>query len=174
MTIELLLIIGLIVLMGLILGFMYIKDKEVNTKLERLSSLIDPLQKSVFDFKNALNAIKIQVSQTNTKQDINIIQTTLENKIEQMIEEIEKNLTSSIVYNKDTIDSFMSSTNENIRLFKEKTKDFGRINDVVTSSGREDEIITLHKEGKNENEIAKILRLGIGEVELILKLAGVL
>jgi prophage DNA circulation protein len=174
MSIELIAIFGLVVLMGILLVFMNLKDKEVNAKLNVFEKSIEALNKNVFELKNTLSATKIQLSQASSQANkiSKDTELNLEKSIDAKLKEVDGKLEEVISETKSLTSQFMGDVTENVRLFKEKTKEINNITNAVTSSGSEKEIVSLFQQGKTTSEIARNLRIGIGEVELTLKLAG--
>jgi predicted nucleic acid-binding Zn-ribbon protein len=136
----------LVTVIGLIIGFLYIKDKEMSQTIAILENSIDELQNSdnsafmdskyrdleskIYEVGESL--IKVVRTLKAMDQDYKDIKT----KVDSMEEKLKLTLLSS-------------STNLN-----------------------EQEIMDLYNEGKTLQEIAKQKRVPLGEVELIVKLAN--
>jgi predicted nucleic acid-binding Zn-ribbon protein len=136
----------LVTVIGLIIGFLYIKDKEMSQTIAILENSIDELQNSdnsafmdskyrdleskIYEVGESL--IKVVRTLKAMDQDHKDIKT----KVDSMEEKLKLTLLSS-------------STNLN-----------------------EQEIMDLYNEGKTLQEIAKQKRVPLGEVELIVKLAN--
>jgi len=143
-------LIVIVVVLGLIIAFLYVKDKQLIQDL-------NILQEAIIELRN---------NQTTT-ENINITDESykeLDSKIYELGESLIK-----IVRNIKNLDIEQKELKDRINNIEEQLK----LSMLSSSSNsNEAEIISLYKEGKSIEEIAKEKRVPHGEVELIIKLAN--
>jgi predicted nucleic acid-binding Zn-ribbon protein len=136
----------LVTVIGLIIGFLYIKDKEMSQTIAILENSIDELQ-------NSDNSAFIDSKYRD-----------LESKIYEVGESLIKVVRTLKAMDQDhkDIKTKVDSMEEKLKLT------------LLSSSTNlnEQEIMDLYNEGKTLQEIAKQKRVPLGEVELIVKLAN--
>jgi len=141
----------LVIVLGLIIAFLYIRDKETSQILQILKGDILELKE-----KNS--------STLNNSSKDNPSYKELDNKIYEIGESLIK-----IVRNLKNIDSKQKLHEEKLSQIEEQLKLF---NLTSSSNSNENKIISLFKDGKTIEEIASEERIPVGEVELIVKLAN--
>jgi predicted nucleic acid-binding Zn-ribbon protein len=136
----------LVTVIGLIIGFLYIKDKEMSQTIAILENSIDELQ-------NSDNSAFIDSKYRD-----------LESKIYEVGESLIK-----VVRTLKAMDQDYKDIKFKVDSMEEKLK-----LTLLSSSANlnEQEIMDLYNEGKTLQEIAKQKRVPLGEVELIVKLAN--
>jgi predicted nucleic acid-binding Zn-ribbon protein len=136
----------LVTVIGLIIGFLYIKDKEMSQTIAILENSIDELQ-------NSDNSAFIDSKYRD-----------LESKIYEVGESLIK-----VVRTLKAMDQDYKDIKTKVDSMEEKLK-----LTLLSSSTNlnEQEIMDLYNEGKTLQEIAKQKRVPLGEVELIVKLAN--
>ncbi len=139
----------IVVVLGLVIAFLYIRDREM-TKL-------------VLSLKNEIFNLKKNTTQEDSSENSSQYK-ELDNKIYEVGESLIK-----IVRNLKNIDAKQSIHEEKIKKIEEKLKHF---NISSSSNTNENKIISLYKDGKSIEEIANEMRVPTGEVELIVKLAN--
>jgi len=141
----------LVIVLGLIIGFLYIRDKETSQILQMLKGEILELKE-----KNSITSDNSSKDTSSYKE--------LDNKIYEIGESLIK-----IVRNLKNIDSKQKLHEEKLSQIEEQLKLF---NLTSSSNSNENKIISLFKDGKTIEEIASEERIPVGEVELIVKLAN--
>ncbi len=139
----------IVVVLGLVIAFLYIRDREM-TKL-------------VLSLKNEIFNLKKNTTQEDSSENSSQYK-ELDNKIYEVGESLIK-----IVRNLKNIDAKQSIHEEKIKKIEEQLKHF---NISSSSNTNENKIISLYKDGKSIEEIANEMRVPTGEVELIVKLAN--
>lgn len=166
MSIETLAFIALAALVGVIFLMVYIRDVEVNKKLLIYEKSIEELNYQNHVLNKTLNELKEQ-EQTDPA--------LLEKKIlEQAKQEIQNNLLPVVASLKDVekiMQHFRDEQSARIDRIESRTKEMSFAS-ATPSSSNEKMIVSQYAKGKSEAEIAKDLRIGIGEVDLVLKLAN--
>jgi len=154
------------IVMLLIIAFLYYRDKSIFAKMEAYEMAIDDLHSRVHKLEaGGLNA---DTSIKNYKEIFEKIEDNLENRLNEIGEPLLR-----------TIRAVKSIEN---RLNKLETKIDNKINELhqtsktqqsITDTNRyEERVISLYKEGKSIEEISKLTRVGVGEIELMIKLAN--
>ncbi len=144
--------------------YMYIKDSEVNRKFYLYEKAIEDLNKKIYTLeKNSKN--------TKKKIDIDEIREYIDEKIEENIEKITSFVVESHNKTENSIKEIMNSLTEKMNTVDEKIKKYSTLPDTYQSNDKR--VVSLYNKGLTVSEIAKNLRMGIGEVELVLKIAGI-
>ncbi len=166
MSIETLAFIALAALVGVIFLMVYIRDVEVNKKLLIYEKSIEELNYQNHVLNKTLNELKEQEQADPA---------LLEKKIlEQAKQEIQNNLLPVVASLKDVekiMQHFRDEQSARIDRIESRTKEMSFAS-ATPSSSNEKMIVSQYAKGKSEAEIAKDLRIGIGEVDLVLKLAN--
>jgi uncharacterized protein YoxC len=167
MTLELMAIIGLAVLVVIIFLMGNLKDAEIAKKLSRYERIIEDLSRQNHKIKRELE------KQASQKSSMEI---ELEEKINKSIkEQVQKSvmpMLESMREIENVMQAFQDEQIERIdRIEERSSKDISYLPSQMAASN-EKIIIAQYSQGKSEASIAKDLRIGIGEVDLVLKLAN--
>lgn len=157
----------IILILICIVLYIYVKDREISRKTQRLEKAIEILSKENYKIKKWVQENELQSE---------FVKSTLGSNIEN---EVKNNLNSGLsdLYRHiQTIQESMSKDRdyfeEKIIILEGKIKEFGHFspsgNDID-----ERRIIEMFQDGWSVDSIAKELRIGRGEVEFILKLADI-
>ena len=166
MDIELIAIIALSFLVFILFLLVYIRDQEVSKKLKLYEKIIEDLNR-----ENHVISKKLEKVLSQKPVDFDAVQIQIRTEVR---DEVQKSLTP-LVESIEEIEGVMQNfQDEQIRRIDaledgKKTVNFIAPNMVDSN---EKLIISQYKKGKSEAMIAKDLRIGIGEVDLILKLAN--
>ena len=166
LSLELMTLIGIIALIVIILLIMSIKDSETTKKLSRFEQSIDNLAQQNHDLKK-------EIHQLSTERDTFIaeLELVLDEKIKDQIQHSMYPLVQSLNEIETLMQNFQDEQMERIENIEVRRKETNYTPLHATTSN-EKLIIAQYNEGKKESLIAKDLRIGIGEVELVLKLAN--
>ena len=155
---------------GLILTILFVlvfvKDLEVSRKFSRYEKAIEGLIQE-------LHAVKKQVANFSQSEPAEFDVVQLENNLEQRLnEKINQKITpiiNTLQSIESSIDSFQSQQQDRLFTLEERTKSISKIS---APNGEDDEkrIVQMYSEGKSVESIAKELCVGVGKVELTLKL----
>lgn len=166
MNIELIGLIALFILVVILFFFMIIRDQEVTKKLNIYERVIEDL-----NLENHKLSQNIERLSKNSSSSL----VNLKKEIEQLVEfEVQNSLTpmvNSIKEIEEIMQNFQNEQINRIDLLENRTKE-KNFSQIKTAESNEKIIISQYQAGKSEAMIAKDLRLGIGEVDLILKLAN--
>lgn len=166
MSIETLAFIGLTALVVIIFLMVFVRDMEINKKLLIYEKSIEELNYQNHVLNKAINDI--------SKKE-NVEMKTFEQKmIERMKSEVQSTvlpMISSLQDIETIMENFKEEQSARIDRIESRTKEMNCL-PSSTSSSNEKMIVAQYARGKSEAEIAKDLRIGIGEIDLVLKLAN--
>ncbi|MDD3323539.1 MAG: hypothetical protein PHN38_00245 [Sulfurospirillaceae bacterium] len=166
MTIEILGIICVASLVVILFLMSYIRDGEVNKKLLVYEKMIEDLNRQQFELKKTLR----ELMQKDTI-DIKKIEKKIEDQIKTEVQNSVYPVLESIKEIEFLMQNFNDEQVERINAMEIRVKEVSCMPSSATCSN-EKTIIAQYAKGKSEFEIAKDLRIGIGEVDLVLKLAN--
>ncbi len=158
-------IIGLLIFFIIIVYiYLVIKDNESSKKFYLYEKAIEDLNKKIFDLEK-----------NKQKKDTEIDKEYFQNYIDEKLKEDIQNITVFVLNSKKEMENELSNAKNDIlkqvEYISEKIKNFASMQQTYQTNDKK--IISLYNEGFGVNEIARKLRIGIGEVELVLKLAGI-
>jgi len=159
---------GALALLVIIIFLMvYIRDVEITKKLSIYERSIEELNYQNHVLNKALKDL-------GTKEPIDF--KAFEKKmIELAKQEIQHSVVPMVASLQDIeqiIETFKEEQTTRIDRLESRTKEMSGLASGGTSSSNEKMIVAQFSRGKSEAEIAKDLRIGIGEVDLVLKLAN--
>ena len=142
----------IVIILGLIIAFLYVKDKEMSQTIVYLQDAIEELNRA-----------------TSTPKATQLIEDSKAYKeLDAKIYEVGESLIK-IVRSIKNLDKKVEDLEFKINKIEEGFK----LSLLSSSTNSNDlDIIAMYKEGKTAEEIAKEKRVPIGEVELIIKLAN--
>lgn len=167
MSIETLAFIALALLVVIIFLMVYVRDIEVNKKLAIFERSIEELNYQNHVLNKAFNDIAKQESFDAKAFERKMMELN-KSDIQQSIIPI----ITSLQDIESIIESFKEEQSARIDRLENRTKEMSNLSSSGTSSSNEKMIIAQYSRGRSEAEIAKDLRIGIGEVDLVLKLAN--
>ncbi len=166
MIIDLIAIIAFTIVLGIIVIFIYIKDRETDKRLSIYEKAIEDLNKRVFLIEK--NQKQLMLSQENDmEQEIK----KLENSLKFRVEEATAPLQKSIKDIQWILNKFQNDIDGRIENLEVLIKDINAITSREENLDKE-RIIRLYKEGKSIDEIAREEKIPHGKVEFVLKLAN--
>lgn len=159
------------VIFGLILTVLFvlvfIKDLEASRKFSRYEKAIESLIQE-------LHAVKKQVANFNQNSepaefDVVQLESNLEQRLNEKINQKITPIINTLQGIESSIDNFQSQQQDRLFTLEERTKSISKIS---APNGEDDEkrIVQMYSEGKSVESIAKELCVGVGKVELTLKL----
>ncbi|WP_024954915.1 DUF6115 domain-containing protein [Sulfurospirillum arcachonense] len=166
MSLELMGLIGLTVLIVIIFLMMSMKDTETSKKLSRYEQSIDNLAQQNHRLRKEI----IELSKQRDKF-IEEMDDILEDRVKEKVQHSVYPLIESMREIEHVMQSFQDEQVERIDRMEERSSEISYIPAGNTASN-EKLIIAQYGSGKSEAAIAKDLRIGIGEVDLVLKLAN--
>lgn len=167
MSIETLAFMALALLVVIIFLMVYLRDIEVNKKLAIFERSIEELNYQNHVLNKSFNDIAKQESFDAKAFERKMLEMT-KSDIQQGVLPI----ISSLQDIERIIEGFKEEQSARIDRLENRTKEMSNLSSSGTSSSNEKMIIAQYSRGRSEAEIAKDLRIGIGEVDLVLKLAN--
>lgn len=166
MTIELMALLGLGILVVIIFLMVTLKDMETSKKLNRYERSIDELSQQN-------HRLKKEIMELNRHKErfVKEIEDNLQADIKEQVQHAVYPMIESMREIENVMQSFQDEQVERIDRIEEKSNDISYI-PSQTNASNERLIISQYGSGKSEAAIAKDLRIGIGEVDLVLKLAN--
>ncbi len=166
MIIDLIAIIAFTIILGLIILFMYIKDRETDKRLSIYEKAIEDLNKRIFLLEK--NQKKLMLSQEgDIEQEIKKLERSVNLKVQEATAPLEKSI-KDIQWIVNKFQNEIDSRIENIEVL---IKDINAITSREENIDKE-RIIELFREGMSIDEIAKQEKIPQGKVEFVLKLAN--
>jgi len=150
----------------MIIFYLYFRDKGIYQKLSLYESAIDDLSSRIYHLEKSKS-----VSSVNSNQYSELLK-QVEERLDDKLNDLGEPLLRTVRAYKniqERLNSLEKRVDEKIAELKEVSKP---TQSNISSSNYEDRVIALFKEGKSIEEISKLTRVGIGEVELILKLSN--
>ncbi len=148
----------------ILLIYIQTKDSETNKKFFLYEKAIEDLNKKIYDLEKELK----QKNSAVDKQEI-------KEYIDENIEESLQKITQFVISFKNDQEKYLLEIKDNMEekltLIDDKIKNFTIMPESYSSN--EKKIVNLYNKGLSVSEIARNLRIGIGEVELVLKIEGI-
>ena len=148
----------------ILLIYIQTKDSETSKKFFLYEKAIEDLNKKIYDLEKELK----QKNSAVNKQEI-------KEYIDENIEESLQKITQFVISFKNEQEKYLSEIKDNMEekltLIDDKIKNFTVMPESYSSN--EKKIVNLYNKGLSVSEIARNLRIGIGEVELVLKIEGI-
>jgi len=165
-SIEIMSLIGVIALVVIMLIMMSIKESETNKKLSRYEQSIDNLSQQNHTLRKEI----LQLAK-NRDKFMDKIDEMLDGRVKEQVQQNVYPLIQSMREIESVMQSFQDEQVERIDKIEEQRVELN-YNPKSTTVSNEKLIIAQFRQGKSEAMIAKDLRIGIGEVDLVLKLAN--
>lgn len=169
MSIETLAFIALAALVVIIFLMVYIRDIEVNKKLMIYEKSIEELNYQNHVLNKTLNEL-ISASK-EPALDAKALESKILGSVKEEIHQSVFPLVASLQDVEKIMQNFRDEQSGRIDRLESRTKEMGFASSSPSSSN-EKVIVSQYAKGRSEAEIAKDLRIGIGEVDLVLKLAN--
>jgi cell division protein ZapA (FtsZ GTPase activity inhibitor) len=157
---DMLIFIAFAIVMLLLIAFFYFRDRSVFQKLLAYERAIDDLHSRLYE-------LEYRKIPKDSNLDLKSIESRLDDKLNELGEPLLRTI-RAIKTMEDRLERLEIKVDEKIAQLQSST----RSTPTTQANSYDDRIISLYKEGKSINDIAKMTRVGIGEVELILKLAN--
>lgn len=166
MSIETLAFIALAALVVIIFLMVYIRDIEISKKLAIYERSIEELNYQNHVLNKALKDLSVK-----EPFDVKAFERKLMELTKSEIQQTVLPMITSLQDIESIIESFKEEQTTRIDRLESRTKEMSGL-PTGTSSSNEKMIVAQYARGRSEAEIAKDLRIGIGEVDLVLKLAN--
>ncbi len=166
MNIEIVSLIGIGLLVVILFFLIFLRDSEVSKKLNIYERVIEDLNRENHTLSKSINKLA-----SKDKLDIKIFKDEIQREIKSQVQNSLLPMVDSIREIEAVMLNFQEEQIYRIDSLENRTKEINYVPPNITESN-EKQIIYQYKNGKSEAMIAKDLRIGIGEVDLILKLAN--
>lgn len=154
-----------VVILVLLIVYQYIKETETNKKLRFYEGSIEDLNKRVFSLEKKLQQSKKAQDDAEDEMTKDEIEKIISTKLNQALSSVLHSLQGA----KDSMDSFQNDINGRIESMEGKLKEVSTFSSSNSASSNEKRIIALYKNGMMVDDIARELGMGIGQVDLMLK-----
>lgn len=155
---------GLVLIILFILVFL--KDAEASKKFARYEKVLETIMQ-----ENHL--IKKQLKNIETSGIADLDADEIEGRLEQRLNNVINSKITPIIKTlqgiEESIGNFQAEQQNRLYSLEERTKDINRISSFGEAN-EDQRIIDMYNTGKSVESIAKNLRIGVGKVELVLKL----
>ncbi|EAH9252687.1 hypothetical protein H0L85_000890 [Campylobacter jejuni] len=165
MSDDILYLVFIIVLLIAMLAYMNIKERENNAKIAKLQNVIEDITKELHYFRKELGV------KDDSEEDEDYKTSLLK---EEIMIELDKQISSKITPVLRTlktmehiIEDFQNEQQNRLLNLEQKAQSMTKL--TPNYDTEEQKIENLFKEGKSIEQIAKDLRIGTGNVELVLK-----
>ncbi|EOH2216819.1 hypothetical protein ACLWEZ_001404 [Campylobacter jejuni] len=165
MSDDVLYLVFIIVLLIAMLAYMNIKERENNAKIAKLQNVIEDITKELHYFRKELGV------KDDSEEDEDYKTSLLK---EEIMIELDKQISSKITPVLRTlktmehiIEDFQNEQQNRLLNLEQKAQSMSKL--TPNYDTEEQKIENLFKEGKSIEQIAKDLRIGTGNVELVLK-----
>lgn len=165
MSDDVLYLVFIIVLLIAMLAYMNIKERENNAKIVKLQNVIEDITKELHYFRKELGV------KDDSEEDEDYKTSILK---EEIMIELDKQISSKITPVLRTlktmehiIEDFQNEQQNRLLNLEQKAQSMTKL--TPNYDTEEQKIENLFKEGKSIEQIAKDLRIGTGNVELVLK-----
>lgn len=165
-TTELMGLIALAILVVIIFLMVTLKDSETAKKLSRFERSIDELSQQNHRLRKEI--LELSKRSNNAVDEINSV---VEERVREEVQHGVYPLIESMREIENVMQTFQDEQIERIDKIEERSNDISYL-PSRSSASNEKLIIAQYGGGKSEASIAKDLRIGIGEVDLVLKLAN--
>lgn len=159
MNLDIWLSVGTYVFLVLLFLIIYFKDVESSKKFERFERAIEDLNHQNHQLRHALNA-----KDEMQKEALQAMKLDFSVKIENEINAKFNPFINSLKDIENVICDFQTDQQERIVKLEQSSRN------IPSVTSHEKQVIHAYQNGKSLHEIAKDLRIGLGEIEFILKM----
>lgn len=155
-------VVALAVVMLIVIIYLAIKEKESARKMAMIETGIDMLNQELFKINKELESLEKRLKEEQKQGneiDINLLNSFVDEKISPLMEQMENF--------EDRISFLSDNLAQNLEAIQAKIKQITMPSEHVSSYDKQ--VLQLYSEGMDPESIAKQLRIGKGEVDLILR-----
>lgn len=162
---DLLYLVFVIILLIAMVAYMYVKDKENTAKIIQIQNAMEEITKQLHYFKKELGTEKSEIKDFDYNSEL--IKEELKIALEKELSSKIMPILTSIRTMEGIIEEFQNEQQNRLLNLEQKAKSMTKL--TPNYDTEEQKIVDLFKEGKSIEQIAKDLRIGTGNVELVLK-----
>lgn len=164
MDLDLLVYAGIGALLLLLFLMVYFKDSETTQKFSKFERMVEELMQQNHQLRREM----LKQEKEFKARDV-AFEEYFRKRVQEEINTHVMPLLNSLREIEGIMQSFQEEQQDRLSSLEERTKTMNRIT-LPSATSNEKQVVALFKEGKKEHEIAKELRLGLGEVQFILKM----
>ena len=164
MDLDLLVYAGIGALLLLLLLLVYFKDSETTQKFSKFERMVEELMQQNHQLRREMLKQEKEFKARDTA-----FEEYFRKRVQEEINTHVMPLLNSLREIEGIMQSFQEEQQDRLSSLEERTKTMNRIT-LPSATSNEKQVVGMFKEGKKEHEIAKELRLGLGEVQFILKM----
>jgi DNA-binding NarL/FixJ family response regulator len=164
MDLDLLVYAGIGALLLLLFLMVYFKDSEAAQKFSKFERMVEELMQQNHQLRREM----LKQEKEFKARDV-AFEEYFRKRVQEEINTHVMPLLNSLREIEGIMQSFQEEQQDRLSSLEERTKTMNRIT-LPSATSNEKQVVALFKEGKKEHEIAKELRLGLGEVQFILKM----
>ncbi len=150
--------------------YMAVKDRETGRKIAMMEAGIDGLGQEIFKLSKEIDKLRQEMREELMRRELESRQEGMSEEARKLAERLEE-MHTGMLHLQRQIDGIHEELRERV-----ETLD-GKVRQVTFASEHaapdEQKILQLHAQGMDSETIAKQLRLGKGEVELVLKFSKI-
>ena len=165
MILDMVVFIAFALVMLLLIAFFYFRDKSVYRKLAAYERAIDDLNNRLYELESG----RAKEGEMDFKKALEEVEERLDDKLSELGDPLLRTI-RAIKTMERNFESLEERITSRIEKIEESTKLTSMTNNSINAN--EERIIALYKEGKSLEKIAKKVRVPLGEVELILRIAN--
>lgn len=164
MSEDVLYLVFVIILLIAMLAYMNIRDKENMTKIVRLQNAMEDMTKELHYLKKEL---LLKTEDLENNRDLGFLKDEMKVLLEKELAQRILPVLKSIQGMEHVIEEFQNEQQSRLLNLEQRAQSITKL--TPNYDAEEQKIIDLFKEGKSVEQIAKDLRVGTGNVELVLK-----
>lgn len=172
MTVEMIGLVVVVVLLVIMFAMMHLREMSMSKKLAKYENTIDEITRQNYMLEKAISELKESGGSgiDSAKNEIDsYVASLLSSELKKAIEPMEITINEI----ESAMRNFKNTQTYRIDKLEERSDALSYLTTQNSSNKNEEEIINQFKEGYTESEIAKNLQIGLGEIDLVLKLANI-
>ncbi len=161
---------GLAAVMLIVVLYMAVRDRETTRKLAMMEAGIDGMGREIFNIAKAVEKMKKEVQEEMVRRELELRQGG-EEDLEHLVNRKLQPFVLQLQHLQEQVEKMRTELQERMEKLDGKVRQVT----FATEHAAPDEkkILQLHAQGMDAESIAKQLRLGKGEVELVLKFSKI-
>ena len=161
---------GLAVVMLIVVLYMAVKDRETSRKMAMMEAGIDGLGREIFNIAKAVEKMKREVREEMVRRELELRQGG-EEDLEHLVNRKLQPFVLQLQHLQEQVEAMRTELQERVEKLDGKVRQVTFATEHAAPD--EQKILQLHAQGMDAESIAKQLRLGKGEVELVLKFSKI-
>lgn len=167
MSNDILYLVFVIVILIAMLAYMNIKERESSAKIIKLQSAIEDITKELHYFRKELGVKDEENDEEEEDYKFTLLKEEVKIDLEKQISAKITPVLRTLKTMEHIIEDFQNEQQNRLLNLEQKAQSMTKL--TPNYDTEEQKIVDLFKEGKSIEQIAKDLRIGTGNVELVLK-----